>query len=157
MRFAAIPLAILFAIPALTAVAMDYVNARYGATASIPSGFTATGPEAQNSDGLTFWNKRGSMIIVYGADVPGGNFEAYAEGRFVHARDYDHFSNVEKTITPDWAEISGSSGQQQLRERIMSTCNGRQIIAVQYTAPTMDSGLWSRLKSSLKAGPARSC
>lgn len=156
MRFA-IPLAILFALPAVATNAMEYANARYGATATIPNGFTATGPEAPNSDGLTFWNKRGSMIIVYGADVPGGNFEAYAESRYVHARDYDHFSNVAKTITPDWAEITGSSGQQQLHERIISTCNGRQVIAVQYTAPTADSGLWSRLKSSLKLGSARSC
>ncbi len=157
MRFVLGLLAILVATPVLAAGWSSYHNQRYGATADIPPGFTRTGPEAPNSDGLTFWNDRGAMVVVFGADVSGGSFEAYAESRYAHARDYDHWSNLAKTITPGWAEIEGSSGHQQMRLRIVSSCNGRQAVAVQYTAPAIDTGTWSHLKSSLKAGPAYSC
>ena len=157
MRFAAFLIAVILAAPALAAGWTTYANARYGATADIPPGFTATGPEAANSDGLTFWDKKGSMIIVYGADVPGGNFEAYAESRYEHARDYDHWSNLQKTVTPTWAEISGSSGRAQMRIRLVASCNGKQAVAVSYEAPSISSTIVSRLFRSLTAGPARSC
>ncbi len=157
MRTILFALAILFGLPALAADWSSYTNARYGATADIPPGFTKTGPEMANADGLTFWDNKGAMIVVFGADVPGSDFEAYAESRYTHARDYDHYSSVSKTITTDWAEISGSSGHQQLRERVISSCDGKQAVAVQYTARTISNSIWSRLKRSLKAGPATSC
>jgi hypothetical protein len=157
MRFAALALAALIAVPVLAAGGSSYHNQRFGATIDIPAGFTPTGPEMANSDGLTFWDKKGAMIIVFGANVPGKDFEAFAESRYAHARDYDHYSDLAKTITPDWAEISGSSGHQQLRERIISSCDGRQAVAVQYTARSISSSIWSSLKRSLKAGPASSC
>lgn len=157
MRFALLVLAILFAAPALADGWSSYANARYGATADVPPGFVKTGPELANSDGLTYWDKRGSMVIIFGADVPGRDFAAYAESWYVHARDYDNYASVGKTITPDWAEITGTSGHQQMRMRIISSCDGRQAVAVQYTARTISDTLWSRLKRSLKAGPASSC
>lgn len=157
MRFVLGLLIALVAAPVLAAGWSSYHNQRFGATADIPPGFTETGPEAANSDGLTFRNDHGALLVVFGAEVPGRDFEAYAESRYIHARDYDHWSNIAKTVTPDWAEISGSSGRQQMRLRIISACDGRHAVAVQYTAPAIDTGTWSHLKNSLAAGPATSC
>ena len=157
MRFAVLILAILLSAPVLAAGASSYHNARYGATADIPSGFVPAGTEEPNGDGMTFRNNKGSMVVIFGADVPGSDFEAYAESRYLHARDYDHYSNVSKTITPTWAELSASSGHQQMRMRIIPACNGRLAVAVKYTGPTLSDSVWSKLKNSLQAGPARAC
>lgn len=135
-----------------------YVNARYGATAMVPSGFEPMGPEAANSDGLIFRSRDGSILTIYGDDVPGGDFAAFVDSRIAFEESYNGWNVTGKTVTPDWAEYSGSIGGRFLSVRMLSTCNGRQAVATkfEYSGSNMRATA-SKVEASLRAGPASSC
>lgn len=140
------------------ALAWDtYANARYGATASVPDGFEPAGPEAANSDGLIFRSSNGALLTIFGADVPGGDFEAYVAGAMDFDRSYSGWTVTGSTVTPDWAEYAGNVGGRQLRVRVLSSCGGRHAVSAKFEYNGNMNAVVSRVFKSLKAGPARSC
>lgn len=144
--------------PAFAASWGEYKNARYGATADVPPGFEPMGAEATNSDGLIFRSRKGgALLTIYGADVPGGNFEAYVEKQIAHEKSYNGWKINNRTITPDWAEYTGNVGGRQLRVRTVASCGGRQAVSTKFEFNGNMGRTADRLEKSLKAGPAKSC
>ena len=134
-----------------------YTNARYGAVADVPPGFEPAGPEANNSDGMIFRTPNGGFLTIYGADVPGGNFEAKVHQMMENETSYNGWPVADSTITPDWAEYRGRAGSRQLRVRVLSSCNGRQVVVMRFDFPGSMARDVERVARSLTAGPARSC
>ncbi len=134
-----------------------YANARYGATADIPPGFSPAGPEANNSDGLIFRSRNGGLLTIYGADVPGANFEAQVQSMMAHETSYNGWPIAGSKITPDWAEFWGNHGARQLRVKVLSSCHGRQIVVSRFEFDGSQVRDVERVERSLKAGPANSC
>lgn len=154
MRFAILILTLLFAAPALADGWSHYTNARYGATADVPPGFSALGPEAPGSKGQTFGNKqRSSLVTIYGESVPGRNFEAFIARLIKDLHDFEGWNVQGKTVTPDWAELNASSGRTMLRVRVVSSCNGGTAAIAKYQG-AVDNSLVSHLFASLKSKPA---
>jgi len=136
----------------------SYANARFGATASVPPGFLAMGPEANNSDGMIFRSRQGgALLTIYGADVPGRNFEAYVENQIAHEQSYSGWKIINRTITPDWASYTGSIGSRFLSVRTISSCNGRQAVSTKMEYNGNMGSTVSKVERSLAAGPAKSC
>jgi len=136
----------------------NYANARYGATAKVPPGFAAMGPEAHNSDGMIFRSRKGgALLTIYGADVPGRNFEAYIDKQIAHEKSYSGWKITGRTVTPDWAEYTGSIGGRFLSVRTIASCNGRQAVSTKFEYNGNMSSTVSKVERSLKAGPANSC
>lgn len=157
MRSFILVLALLLTFPAMAQAWGSYANARYGATASIPPGFEPTGPEASNSDGLIYRSRGGSLLTVYGADVPGRDFAAYIEKTIAFEKSYSGWNISGSTVTPDWAEYSGSIGGRFMRVRTLSTCDGRHAISTKFEYNGNMSSTASKIERSLTAGPASSC
>lgn len=157
MRILILVLALLLTFPSLAQAWDSYTNARYGATASVPPGFEPTGPEASNSDGLIFRSRGGSLLTIYGADVPGGDFEAYIDQTIAFEKSYNGWNISGRTVTPDWAEYTGSIGGRFMRVRTLSTCGGRQAISTKFEYNGNLSSTASKIERSLTAGPANSC
>lgn len=144
--------------PALSQSGNTYTNARYGATARVPTGFSPMGPEATNSDGLIFRSRKGgALLTIYGADVPGRNFEAFIESQIAHEQSYNGWKITNRSVTPDWAEYSGSIGGRFLSVRTISSCNGRQAVSTKFEYNGNMRSTVSIVERSLKAGPATSC
>jgi len=151
MRFVLSLLVILLTAPVLAAGWSSYHNARYGATADVPPGFTKTGPEAPNGKGLTFRNKQGSSLVtIYGDNVSGGNFEAYVEQLIKDLKAFEGWNVQGKRVTPDWAELDASSGPTILRVRVVASCNGSRVAIAKYQG-RIDNALISHLFRSLKS------
>lgn len=150
--------ALALSFPASAQSSGTYTNARYGASAMVPTGFEPMGPEAANSDGLIFRSRTGgALLTIYGADVPGSDFEAYVEGEIAHEQSYNGWTITSRTVTPDWAEYTGSIGGRAMRVRVLSSCNGRQAVATKFEySGNMDSTA-SKVERSLKAEAARTC
>lgn len=157
MRYFIIILFALFATPAFAQGWSEYSNARYGATAKVPPGFEPMGPEANNSDGLIYRSRKSAILTIFGADVPGSNFEAFVKSRIAFEKSYHGWNVSNTTITPDWAEYTGSVGSRFLSVRILSSCNGRQVVATKFEYNGSMSSIISKVERSLKAGPAKSC
>ena len=157
MRFAAIILALVLAVPALAAGWSSYTNSRYGASADVPPGYTALGPEAAGGKGQTFANsKHTANLTIYGDSVPGGNFEAYIEQMVRNLKAYEGWNVQSKTVTPDWAELSSGNGGNQLRIRVVASCNGSKVAVAKYQG-RIDPSVVSHLFRSLKSGTAPIC
>lgn len=136
----------------------QYHNQRFGAVADVPSGFAPMGPEAANSDGLIFRAREGNALLtIFGANVPGGDFARFVEKAMAHDHDYSGWVVRGKTLTPSWAEYSGSHGARQLRVRFLQTCGGRHAVGVklEYNG-TMDN-LVARVFRSLHAEATKGC
>jgi hypothetical protein len=157
MRSFIIILAIALTLPAAAQGGDTYANARYGATASVPSGFEPTGPEAANSDGLIFRSSHGGLLTIFGADVSGGNFEAYVNSAMAHDKSYNGWAIQGSKITPDWAEYWGNVGARQLRVRTISACGGRHALSVKLEYNGNMDSVVSKVFRSLKEGPAHAC
>lgn len=157
MRKFIIVLSLLLTIPALAQAWSTYANARYGATANVPPGFEPTGPEASNSDGLIYRSRDGSLLTIYGADVPGSDFAAYIESAVAFEKSYHGWTINGLTVTPEWAEYNGSIGGRFMSVRTLSTCNGRQAVSTKFEYSGNMSSTVSKVERSLKAGPASSC
>lgn len=158
MRNLILVLALVLTSPALAQSWETYENARYGATARVPPGFAPMGPEANNSDGLIFRSRSGgSLLTIYGADVPGRNFEAYVEGQIAHEQSYNGWKVTGRKITPDWAEYTGSIGSRFLSVRTIAACNGRHAVSTKFEYNGNMKSTVSKVERSLKAGSARSC
>ncbi len=134
-----------------------YVNARYGATAEVPPGFEPAGPEANNSDGMIFRTPSGGFLTIYGADVPGRDFEAKVHQMIENETSYNGWPIASSTITPDWAEYGGKAGSRQLRVRVLSACNGKHVVVMRFDFPGSMARDVERVARSLTAGSARSC
>lgn len=151
-------LLLVFVAPASAQNWTSYANARYGATADVPPGFAPEGPEAHNSDGLRFQGNHGSAILtIFGADVPGRNFEAKIKDMMGFDHSYSNWTISGSTITNSWAEYSGSIGGNQLRVRVEASCDGRQLVAAKFEYNGNLKSVVDRVFASLKAGPANSC
>ena len=138
------------------AAAETYTNARYGASALVPDGFAPMGPEQPNGDGMIFRSQSGgSLLTIFGADVPGGDFEAFVDSQIAHEQSYSGWTVSGKTVTPDWAEYTGSIGSRFLSVRMLSTCGGRQAVATKFEYSGNMSSTVSKVERSLKS--ARSC
>jgi hypothetical protein len=149
---------LLLTFPAMAQGWDSYTNARFGASAKVPPGFAPMGPEAPNSDGMIFRSRKGgALLTIYGADVPSGDFEAYVEGQIAHEQSYSGWKISGRTITPDWAEYTGSIGGRFLSVRTLSTCNGRQAVSTKFEHNGNMRGDVSKVERSLQAGPASSC
>ena len=134
-----------------------YSNARYGATADVPPGFEPAGPEANNSDGMIYRTSSGGFLTIYGADVPGRNFEAYVQQMIEYETSYNGWPVAGSKITPDWAEYWGNAGRRQLRVRVLSSCNGAQVVVTRFDFPASLTREAERVARSLHVGPANSC
>ncbi len=134
-----------------------YTNARYGAKADVPPGFEPAGPEARNSDGLIFRSHDGGFLTIYGADVPGRNFEAKIQEMMAHEKSYNGWNINAHRITPDWAEFSSDMGSRHLRVRAIASCNGRQVVVTRFEFSGNQKAISDRIKSSLQAVRAKSC
>ena len=157
MRFAAIILALVLASPAFAAGWSSYTNSRYGASADVPPGYTALGPEAAGGKGQTFADSRHTAnLTIYGDNVPGKNFEAYVEQLIRNLKSYEGWTVQAKTITPDWAELSSGSGGNFLRIRAVASCDGSKVAIVKYQG-RIDTSLVSHLFRSLKSGTVPAC
>lgn len=144
--------------PAGALAADTYANARYGATAIVPDGFDPMGPEQPNGDGMIFRSHSGgALLTIYGADVPGGNFEAFIKAQIAHEESYNGWSVTGRTITPDWAEYTGSIGGRFLSVRTLASCGGRQAVSTKFEYNGNMGSTVSKVEASLKAGPATSC
>ena len=143
--------------PALAQGWDTYSNARYGAIAEVPPGFSPAGPEANNSDGLIFRSGNGGLLTIYGADVPTGDFEAKVRQMITHEVSYNGWPIAGSKVTPDWAEFWGNHGSRQLRFKVLSSCNGRQIVVTRFEFNAGQQRDVERVERSLKAGPANSC
>lgn len=158
MRHLNFVFALIITTPAMAQGWSSYANARYGATADVPPGFSVVGPVAANNDGLIFRSKQGtSTLMIFGTEVPGKDFET----KITEMMESDH-SNLgwkigDSSVTPSWAEYSGSKGGQQLRVRIKAACGGKLAVAVKYAFTGVDNATVSRLFASLKAGSATAC
>jgi hypothetical protein len=157
MRIFFIVISLFLFTPAFAQGWSSYANARYGATADVPPGFEPAGPEAHNSDGLIFRNRSGSMLTIYGAEVPGRNFEAFIAKMMANETSYNGWPIAGSKITPDWAEYWGSASSNQLRVRILASCNGRQAVVTRFQFNGNLARDADRIENSLKAGPANSC
>ncbi|VAW19452.1 hypothetical protein MNBD_ALPHA12-550 [hydrothermal vent metagenome] len=135
----------------------SYSNARYGANADVPPGFVAAGPEAKNSDGLIFRSRQGGYLTIYGADVPGRNFEAFMAKMIANEKSYNGWSVAGSKITPNWAEYWSSNGGRQLRVKVLSSCGGKQAVVTRFEFSRNMLRDVERVERSLKAGPAHSC
>lgn len=135
----------------------SYANARYGATADVPPGFEPAGPEANNSDGLIFRNQSGAILTIYGANVPGGDFETFVAKMMANETSYNGWPVAGSKITPDWAEYWGAAGSSQLRVKVLASCGGRQAVVTRFQYSGNMSRESDRIQSSLTAGPANSC
>ncbi len=156
-KLALILIALLFAGPALAAGWSSYANARYGASAEVPPGFTALGPEAAGGKGQTFGNKqRTALVTIYGDNVPGKNFKGFVDALIVDLKNYEGWVVQAKTVTPDWAELSAGSGRTMLRVRIVASCDGSKAAIARYQGG-IDNSLVSHLFRSLKSGTAPVC
>lgn len=157
MRFAAIILALVLAVPAFAAGWTSYTNSRYGASADVPPGYTALGPEAPGGKGQTFANsKHTANLTIYGDTVPGRDFEAYVEQLIQNLKAYEGWTVQAKTVTPDWAELSSGSGGLFLRVRVVASCDGSEVAIAKYQG-RIDSSLVSHIFRSLKSGTAPVC
>lgn len=157
MRFAAFLIAIVLCTPALAAGWTSYTNQSYGASADVPPGYTALGPEAAGGKGQTFANsQRSANLTIYGDTVPGRNFEAYVEQTISNLKAYEGWIVQAKTVTPDWAELSSGKGGIMLRMRLVASCDASKAAVVKYQG-RIDTGLVPRLFRSLKSGTAPVC
>lgn len=136
-----------------------YDNARYGAHGDVPPGYAPLGPEAANSDGLMFRSDDGTAYLtIFGADVGGKDFETYVRDLIAHEESYNGWGVQGATVTPDWAEFTGSGGGgRQLRVRVLSSCAGRQVVAVKYEFSAGRPNDADRVLRSLSAGTGHSC
>lgn len=158
MRIFLIVIALLLATPVFAQGWTSYENARYGAVADVPPGYAPMGPEAANSDGLIFRSRQGSALLtIYGANVPGKNFEAYVEGQKEHDRSYNGWKLGNSSVTPSWAEYSGSLGGRQLRVRTIAACGGKHALTVKLEFNGNMNSETSRVFRSLKEGKAKGC
>jgi len=157
MRIFIIIISLLISFPALAQVFGNYENARYGASAKVPSGFEPTGPEAKNSDGLIFRNSSGALLTIFGADLPNKNFEAFVRKQISFEKSYHGWSIAKQTITPDWAHYFGNIGSRFVSVKIISSCNGKQMVATKFEYNGNMSGAVSKVEKSLKANKATSC
>lgn len=148
---------LLFSSPGYAQGWSTYTNARYGATADVPPGFEPAGPEAHNSDGMIFRTPNGGFLTIYGADVPGRDFEAHVRQMIENETSYNGWPIAGSKITPDWAEFWGSMGANQLRVKVLASCDGRQAVVTRFQYSDNMSRLSDRIQNSLKAGPANSC
>jgi len=135
----------------------SYANARYGASADVPPGFVAAGPEANNSDGLIFRSRKGGYLTIYGADVPGRNFAAFMAKMIANEKSYNDWPVAGSKITPTWAEYWGALGGRQLRVKVLASCGGKQAVATRFEFSRNMLREVERVERSLKAGPAHSC
>lgn len=157
MRILLVLLAMLLSFPAFAQGWTTYENARFGAVADIPPGFVPTGPEAANSDGLIFRSKKGAFITIYGANVPGKNFEAYIDGQKEHAKSYDGWRIRDSAVMGGSAEFSGSLGHRQLQVRTISACDGKIALTAKLEFNGNMNSTVSRVFRSLKEGAAKAC
>ncbi len=157
MRIFILILSLLIATPSLAQGWTSYSNARYGATADVPPGFTPSGPEANNSDGLIFLSRSGGMLTIYGAAVPGRDFEAFVKAMIANEASYNGWKVAGSKITPDWAEYWGPPGSRKLRVRVLSSCNGKLAVVTRFVYSGNIGADVDRVERSLKAGPARAC
>jgi hypothetical protein len=158
MRNLMIIFVVLLTSPALAQGWDTYTNARYGATADVPPGFAQMGPEAANSDGVIFRSRQGgALLTIYGDDVPGSDFETFIAGEIAHEKSYNGWNITGQTVTPDWAEYTGSVGSRFLKVRTIASCGGRQAVSIKFEYNGNMGPTLSRIERSLKAGPARSC
>lgn len=135
-----------------------YENQRFGAVADIPPGFAPVGPEAKNSDGLIFRARTGrALLTVFGADVPGADFDTYVKKLMARDRSYSGWTIRKKTVTPRWAEYSGSNGPRQLRVRAIAACGGQIVLAAKIEFGGSMDAVVSRLFRSLHADPDKRC
>lgn len=124
--------ALVLASPAQAQGWTSYHNARFGAAADIPPAFSPSGPEATNSDGLIFRTSNGSLLTIYGASIPGGNFEQFVLNAIAHDESYNGWPVQGQTITPDWAEYWGSRRGQTLKVRMEATCSGKIAVVAKF-------------------------
>lgn len=156
MRLIILLAALLVSSPAFAQGWSSYHNARFGATADIPPGFEQMGPEASNSDGLIFRSRDGSILTVFGARIPGGDFDAYMADLLAHEESYNGWQIQNRSVTPDWAQITASIGGRQMSLRVEAVCNGTIAIASKYEYSGSAPGL-DRVERSLTAGAASAC
>lgn len=135
----------------------SYHNARYGASADIPPGFEPVGPEAANSDGLIFRDRQAGLITIYGAPIPGGDFEAFVADLIAHDKSYNAWPVQGSRVTPDWAEYWGSRGPQMLHVRVEASCNGKIGNVVKLEVSALSSRNVDRVLNSLEAKSASAC
>jgi len=157
MRIFIIIISLLISFPAAAQGFSIYENARYGASAKVPNEFKPTGPEANNSDGLIFRNPRGALITIFGADVPGKKFKDFVEKQIGFEKSYHGWNITKQTITPDWAHYFGNVGSRFISVRILSSCNGKQMVATKFEYNGNLSSTVSKVEKSLKANKATSC
>lgn len=157
MRILSLVLTLLLTFPSFAQGWDTYANARYGATADIPPGFSPMGPEAANSDGLIFRSRQGgALVTIFGSNVSGG-FEATIEKMIAYEKSYHGWNVSSQTVTPDWAEYAGNVGGRQLRVRVIAACGGKHALAAKIEYNGNMNSTVSRVFRSLKAGPARAC
>lgn len=156
-RILAILALALFVQPAVAQQWGSYHNARFGATADVPPGFEPAGPEAVNSDGLIFRSRSGGLLTIYGAPIPGGDFEAFVETAIAHDQSYNGYPIGGQTITPDWAEYWGGASGQNLRVRLEASCNGRIAVVAKLEYSGNLGSVVERVQGSLEAGNASAC
>jgi hypothetical protein len=158
MRILIVLFALLLATPAFAQGWTVYENARFGATADIPPGFAPMGPEATNSDGLIFRSHQGgALLTIYGANVPSKNFEAYIEGQKSHDTSYNGWNIGDSSVTPRWAEYSGSLGGRQLRVRTITACDGKHALTAKLEFNGSLGSTEARVFRSLTEGAAKAC
>lgn len=135
----------------------SYHNERFGATADLPPGFEPAGPEAANSDGLIFRTRNGGLLTIYGANVPGGDFEAFVATTIAHDQSYNGYPISGQTVTPDWAEYWGGMSGRNLLVRLESSCNGRIAVVAKLEYSGNLNSTVDRVFGSLEAGSATAC
>lgn len=157
---ALLPLAVVLvaALPSQAAQWTSYANKRFGVVADVPPGFAPVGPEADNSDGLIFRSHDGlALLTIFGSRVGTRGFEAHMAAAMAQDKSYSGWTIRNKTITPRWAEYSGSNGSRQLRVRTIAACKGRLALSVKIEFNGAMDAMVSRLFRSLRPGPANSC
>jgi hypothetical protein len=144
--------------PANAADWSTYSNARFGAEASVPPGFEPTGPEASNSDGLIFRSRASkALLTIFGAKVPGGDFEAFIAAQVAHEEAYNGWTITGIKVTPDWAEISGAVGGRFLSTRYLLSCDAQKAIATRMEYGGGMKATVSKVEASLKFADGSGC
>jgi hypothetical protein len=157
MKTIVVILSLLLTMPGFAQEWTSYTNERYGAIADVPPGFVPAGPEANNSDGLIFRSRAGGFLTIFGADVPGKDFDAFIDKLIANEGSYNSFPVTGVKATNEWAEYWGSRGPQKLRVRILSSCGGRQAVVTRFVFAGNLESVVDRVERSLTAGPAHSC
>lgn len=156
-RVLAILVLALIAQPSMAQQWGSYHNARFGATADVPPGFAPAGPEAANSDGLIFRTRNGGLLTIYGATVPGGDFESFVATAIGHDQSYNGYPIGGQTVTPEWAEYWGGASGRNLRVRLEASCGGKIAVVAKLEYSGNMTSIVDRVFSSLEAGSATAC